>query len=190
MSWKSLPKKDLRSILIEIPSVVFAVLLALFLNEWRNSINQDKLLENARSNLQEELLFNQKELREKISSHQAQLHNLTEFKDSVDVLDQPFSTYNLGVAVLNLKVAAWNSITLTDVVNQMEFSELGDFSELYQAFQLINKLQDSYIAEAFSLNFNNAENSNDAYYVTKSHLEQMIRWEQELLSEIDDRLNK
>lgn len=179
---------DIRGILIEILSVVFAVLLALFLNEWRNNIKDDQLLEKARTNLQEELTFNQQELEQKIRFHQSQLENLNLLKDSIKVFDQPFATYDMGVAILNIRQAAWQSIILTDVVNQLEFSELNDYSELYQAYQLVIKLQDSYIEEAFSLAFNQADNSEEAYQVTRSHLTQMIAWEKELLNEVRQRI--
>ena len=109
-------------------------------------------------------------------------------KDSLGILDKPFSSYDMGVAILNLKKAAWESITLTDVVNRLDFEELSDYSELYRGYQLIEKLQDSFIIGAFSLEFNQAKNSEEAYLVTKNHLNQMIVWEKEMLQELEIRL--
>ncbi len=183
-----LSKINLRQILVEMISVVFAVLLALFLNEWRSNLKQKEELNKARANLKEELLSNRDELKQKIQFHEFQYKQLIELKDSLKTLDQPFSSYDVGVAVLNLKKAAWESITLTDVVNRLQFEELSDYSELYRGYQLIEKLQDSYINGAFSLEFNQSENSEYAYRVTRNHLNQMIVWERELLSELEGRL--
>lgn len=179
------PNVDWRKIAIEILSVIFAVTLALLLNEWRNNFNQERLLQKAQQNLQEEMNHNREELQTKAELHQAQLKQLIALQDSVGQLTLPFFEYEIGVGILNIKKAAWESIILTDVVNQLEFSELSSFSELYRGFDLIDQLQSSYLREVFSLEFSKVENSDQALLVTKNHLTQMAAWETELLEELN-----
>ncbi|MEO9872358.1 hypothetical protein [Ekhidna sp.] len=181
-------KIDWGKIAVEMISVIFAVLLALLLNEWRNNIKQNHQLDKARANLKEELLYNLEEAKTKLNQHNIQLTQLEKLADSIPELDQPFYQYNMSVGFLNLKKAVWESIILTDVVNQLEFSELSDYSELYRDFELIDELQNAYLREVFSLEFNKIENAQQGYLVTKNHLLQMTMWEGELISEIDGRL--
>ncbi len=173
---------------VEMISVVFAVLLALLLNELRNNVKDNILLEKARRNLQEELRYNLDETKNKLSLHQSQLEELEQLADSLQVLDLPFYEYQVPVGILNLKDAAWQSITLTNVVNQLEFEELSTYSELYRGYEIIDKLQDNYIEEAFSMEFSRPENSNQAYLITRTHFYQMIAWEGELIEQIEGML--
>lgn len=173
---------------IEILSVVFAVLLALFLNEWRNNIKQNEQLNQARANLREELVYNLEETKSKLALHQSQLKYLEHLMDSVKSFELPFNEYQVSVGLLNLKDAVWQSITLTDVVNQLKFEEISDYSELYRGYEFIDKLQNTYLEQVFSMEFNKVENSNQGYLVTKNHLLQMITWEEELINEIEGRL--
>ena len=173
---------------IEVISVVFAVLLALLLNELRNNIKENEQLKKARANLKEELVYNLKETKSKLALHQSQLEYLELLEDSVKSFELPFNEYQVSVGILNLKDAAWQSITLTNVVNQLDFEELSNYSELYRGYRLIDKLQNAYMEEVFSMEFNKAENSDQGYLVTKNHLNQMITWEKELIQEIEGRL--
>ncbi len=175
---------DWSRILVEMISVVFAVLLALFLNEWRNSVRENHQLAEARANMTLELRHNLSETEVKLSEHRKQLKELEQLKDSIGKFKLPISEYRFGVGILNLQEASWRSITLTKVVNKLEFEELNRFSELYRSFELVNKLQDGYMQVAFSLDFNKAENSELGYLATKNHLVQMISWEEELIEEI------
>ncbi|MEP1096784.1 MAG: hypothetical protein ABJG78_16825 [Cyclobacteriaceae bacterium] len=43
---------------------------------------------------------------------------------------------------------------------------------------------------AFSLEYNQATKSEQAFFLTKSHLDQMVNWERELLAELNLRIKK
>lgn len=184
MKW--FEKIKLRNLLWEMFSIVFAVSLALFLNEWRGEIQKENQLISAREKIKNEIRENIKEIQSTLKMHKAQLKALEDSKEEIEGSTKRFYEYDFGVAVLNLKDDNWETIKLTQIVNEFSFEELSGLSELYRSKETIDKLQDNLLTTIFSLEFNDPQKSQQVYFSLHSYLIQIIAWEQEILRGLEE----
>ena len=174
------------NILIEVLSVVFAVLLALFLNEWRSEKLTQATFEEARTKIQNEIRENAEEIRTKQKYHKQQVVQLESIADSLLLSDKALYEYdNFGIAIINLKFAAWESVRMTEIVNEFSFDDLSRLAEIYKGFETMNGLQDNMIGIIYSMDFNDNNKRVEAYHSIRSYLFQIQIWEQEILADLD-----
>ncbi len=82
-----------QQLFLEFISVVFAVLLALFLNGWRESMKTDKLVERVKHTIKEEVAHNKDEIEAVIDYHKnlvRELRQNTHLLNKVPIKDFPF----------------------------------------------------------------------------------------------------
>ena len=134
-------KIDFKHLLIEAILIVFTVLLALALSEWRSSIKEESTKESVLANIVREIKANKEDLESKMGYHQEMSQRLGQYVES----DSLWSTlkYNSGIEAMiqimdkglqnpNLQSGAWRSAELSGIVNTFDFETLYVLSTLYQ----------------------------------------------------------
>lgn len=134
-------KIDFRHILIEAILIVFTVLLALALSEWRDSIQEEKTKEAILRNIISEIENNKADLESKKDYHQEVSQKLRDYLNS----DSLWSSLNvdLGIGGLvqilnkglqnpNLQSGAWRSAELSGIVNSFDYETIYTLSNLYR----------------------------------------------------------
>lgn len=118
-----------KKILIEVISVVFAVLLALGLNHWREERSDQALAEKALQNIITEIRLNIKNLDEEVEGYQTVYDTLLARKKMVlagKKMDAEFS-YTHPI----LSSSAWKIANSTGAVKDMDLEIMMDLSDLY-----------------------------------------------------------
>lgn len=118
-----------RKVLVEVVSVVFAVLLALGLNHWREAANDQQLADNALYNIIVEIKKNVRELETEMDDYQVALDSLQAEFDRVEN-GQEF-TKSFGYSHPLLNNAAWNTANSTGAVKDIDPEILMALSEIY-----------------------------------------------------------
>lgn len=134
-------KIDIRHLLIEAFLIVFAVSLALALNEWRAGAKENETKDKVLRNIISEVQSNKEDLETKLDYHLQTSQKMGAYLAS----DSLWSTlnYNSGVGAVNqlmpegirnpnLQTGAWNSAVLSGVVNSFDYDILYALSKLYQ----------------------------------------------------------
>lgn len=124
-------------LLMEFTSVVFAVLLALGLNHWREARAEQEVADKALLNIFLEMHANQQDVAEEIISYQKRLKEVQVYKDAFDKGEG--IRYSLGFNIPLLSNAAWNVANSTGAVKDfdqdilLELSSIYTFQEMYQS---------------------------------------------------------
>lgn len=133
-------KIDFRHIFIEGILIVFTVLLALTLSEWRSSVKEDKTRETVINNIISEIEDNKADLETKMEYHKAMAGKLNSYLSSDSLWNS--LRYNSGMeAVLQilekgiwnpkLQSGAWRSAELSGIVNTFDYETLYILSNVY-----------------------------------------------------------
>lgn len=133
-------KIDFRHITIEALLIVFTVLLALTLSEWRSSVKEERTREAVLNNIVNELKSNKADLESKLEYHKAMSQKLGEYLSS----DSLWSTlkYTSGMEAMiqildrgiwnpKLQSGAWRSAELSGVVNTFDYETIYILSNVY-----------------------------------------------------------
>jgi len=112
--------------------IVFSVLLALTVDNWRDARARTRSLNEARTALVQELRFN----RELLASdpylpHHIRLHGIYDSMESSGKTDQLGALFQNGVHMAPLRDAAWRSFSATDVANDLPFAQRALLAGLY-----------------------------------------------------------
>ncbi len=134
-------KIDFRSILIEAVLIVFTVLLALALSEWRNSIKENRTKQAVLNNIVQEIESNKLELEEKLGYHSEIAKKLGSYLNS----DSLWSTltYRSGMEAMiqimdkglqnpNLQTGAWRTAEVSGVVGSFDYETIYTLSNVYR----------------------------------------------------------
>ena len=117
-------------IIIEVFSVVLAVLFALGVNEWRTNLANQELAFNALAYILIEIESNKQEVEESVREHQsvrAQLEEALELENEGTPTPVRFG-YSHSV----LGNTAWQSTLATQAVRFLDFETVKELSELYE----------------------------------------------------------
>lgn len=118
-----------KKVLIEIASVVFAVLLALGLNHWREASNDQKLADQALLQIVNEVRENIQSVEQGIEEYKAELDTLEKLKTRM--AQDASVRISMGYSHPILNNAAWNMANSTGAVKDMDYNVLMGLSELY-----------------------------------------------------------
>lgn len=134
-------KIDFKHLLIEAILIVFTVLLALALSEWRSSIKEENTKAAVLANIIRELKANKEDLESKMGYHQEMSEKLAKYVNS----DSLWSSlkFNSGIEAMiqildkglqnpALQSGAWRSAELSGIVNTFDFETLYILSTVYQ----------------------------------------------------------
>ena len=134
-------KLDFGHLMVEAILIVFTVLLALTLNEWRTNVKERKIKDKALKNIISEIRSNKEDIESKLDYHLQTSEKIRLYmsNDSLWTSLNPSSGIEAvstimtrGIANPNLQSGAWNSAVLSGVVNSFEYDVLYELSNLYQ----------------------------------------------------------
>lgn len=161
-----LNKEFIVKIGIEIFSVVFAVLLALGLNEWRKNKSNHELVKDAYSNIKAEITRNHENLIPVLAEHDS-LYNLldslvTRLKENDNDFD--FAINELSFATLSN--TAWETCKITNSIGYMDFKDVMEISDVYNVQKIYNALLDNFMDKVvFILNDKEKDENNQLYMI-------------------------
>ena len=134
-------KLDFKHLTVEAIFIVFAVLLALGLGEWRSAIKQRTITKTVLQNIVSEIESNKADLESKVDYHQRMSDKIGQYVNS----DSLWSTlkYNSGIEAMvqimesglqnpNLQSGAWRSAELSGVVNNFDYETIYALSNVYR----------------------------------------------------------
>ena len=155
-----MPKKEtIKKALIEISSVVFAVLLALGLNHWREDYSDKKLAEKTLQNIIIEIKSNIKDLDAEVLEYQTMYDTLILRKKNIEkgkVVNMSLR-YNHTI----LSSSAWRIANSTGSVKDLDLEIMMDLSDLYTIQEIFQKNGFEYFKAFTSLDAQKKENEAD-----------------------------
>jgi hypothetical protein len=128
-------RERLPDILIEVGSVLFAVLLALGVDDWREARRNEELAEFARRSIVAELRANEKELREAQSDNRLVLERIQRQLSARDT--SRTVRFEVDVNVAQLTSPAWDLARATEALRYMDYDWLLETSRLYDLQALL-----------------------------------------------------
>ncbi|HSK77518.1 MAG TPA: hypothetical protein VLQ45_13795 [Thermoanaerobaculia bacterium] len=141
-------REKLPELLLEAVSVVFAVLLALAVDEWRETRSRNALAARARASILEEIRSNESKLRNTRDNNRALLQRIEEALSRVKQREPEISLeFNFKIALLSS--AAWQTAQMTQAANLMDFDWLRGVSNAYE-FQEIYLTSQSTVVDRIS----------------------------------------
>ncbi len=123
-------REKLPELLLEAASVVFAVLLALAVDEWRETRSRNALAERARASILEEIRTNETELRNTRDKNRAMLRHIEEALRRLMQKRDTALEFNFQIALLSS--AAWNTAQMTQAANFLDFDWVRRVSKVYE----------------------------------------------------------
>lgn len=123
-------REKLPELLVEAVSVVFAVLLALAVDEWREDRSHKALAERARAGILEEIRGNEAELRISREKNRALLRQVEEARLQIEQRRDASLQFNFRIALLSS--AAWNTAQMTQAAGFLDFDWLRRVSNVYE----------------------------------------------------------
>ncbi|MEQ9425002.1 MAG: hypothetical protein RJQ09_11320 [Cyclobacteriaceae bacterium] len=133
-------------LLMEMASVVFAVLLALGLNAWRENHKNEQLAEQAYENILTELRQNAVELDSGILDFEIRLTVLKTIEDSLE-RGHEVQKFYFGYSQPVLNKTAWSTANLTQAIVYMDPEVVMDISQLYIVQDVFNEFGFGYFSK-------------------------------------------
>ena len=123
-------REKLPELILEAASVVFAVLLALAVDEWRETRSREALAARARASILEEIRGNQTELRNTRDNNRALLQKIEDALSQLTQKREASLQFHFEIALLSS--SAWNTAQMTQAANFLDFDWLRSVSNVYE----------------------------------------------------------
>ncbi|HWM89476.1 MAG TPA: hypothetical protein VN493_01775 [Thermoanaerobaculia bacterium] len=123
-------REKLPELLLEAVSVVFAVLLALAVDEWRETRSRNALAARARASILEEIRNNESELRNTQDNNRALLRQVEEAL--LQILQKRDMALQFHFEIALLSSASWNTAQMTQAANFLDFDWVRRVSNVYE----------------------------------------------------------
>lgn len=130
---------------IEMFSVVFAVFLALLIDEWRSNKANQQLAEKAYTNIITELSTNKESLTATLVVHDSLLRIMDSAIIRIEKNDTNLSVSINGFNFGLLSDAAWEATKNTNAINFMDFDNIMDISSAYDVQKIYSKQMDGFL---------------------------------------------
>jgi hypothetical protein len=151
-----LDRTTLKTLVIEVFSVVFAVLLALGLNNWWKEKSNERLGREALANIVMEMKNNMTDLDSAVVHLQIQLDSLIlqeeNYKNGID------SSLSFGYSQSLLSTTAWQTANITQAVLHIDPEIIMEIASLYEVQKVYADFGTQYFKQYSSLEFNKKEN--------------------------------
>lgn len=142
-------RERLPDIGLEVFSVVLAVLLALFVNDWREDRAMSATADRALLAVIEEIRGNRGELAPTVEDHQISLDSLRAAVAAIESgADVSGGSVEYDVALL--KGTAWETARMTQVVIHMDYEVVAELSEVYELQGLYLRMTDDFVDNMLS----------------------------------------
>jgi hypothetical protein len=144
---KGIKKISFGVLAIEIVGIVFAVLFALAVDEWRQEREKDELAQMAMANVLREVESNRKELTDNLILNEKRLSSLEALRDKMSREDVDFSEINAqwSVSLPVLRATAWDSVILTNSMTRLGLESIELLSRIYGLQQDLDDYGDTLI---------------------------------------------
>lgn len=172
-------KETLKKVLIEIASVVFAVLLALGLNHWREDLADEALAEQALKNIVIEIRSNMRDLEAEFTDYEAQRDTLRARRQKVLDGDQEAGGFGYNHPILYN--SAWRMANSTGAVKDLDLDVVMELSALYIMQETHQKHGFDYFRSFTSLDFQKPENKLAAINSNLTQLTISMSWGRQLM---------
>lgn len=180
-------KLNFSKLIFEFISISFAVLIALFVNQWREDYNNDKLGEKAVYNIQEELKENKGIMVQLVPYHKSVLSDI----DSLIIISEKdkINTDKINSIELTLiSSSAWEMAKMTKAIFYMDFDDVNNLAKVYNLQTYYESIVKQYILKN-SYNYHDDQDVESAKS-TKQFLETIIPLEENLEYYYDIMLNE
>ena len=170
-------KIQFSKLLFEFISVSFAVLLALFVNQWREDRSNSDLADQAIHNIKEEFIENKGLMIELIPNHKlllTELNNYTIIEGNEAAIKK--SIESLDITLINS--SAWEMAKVTNVVFYINYDDVNNLAKVYNLQSYYESMVKQYLlSNAVKNQKNDAE---DELGNTKQFLTSIIPIEEDL----------
>jgi hypothetical protein len=130
----TLKKLPVGVLFLEVFSVVFAVLMALALDDWQENRTKLTLAENLTYKVIKEIRLNKSELASIIIKNDRERSELDKLLKEVNRLSG--GDLMMGISFPKIKSTAWKSVVLTNSVSYMDIDLVGELSDIYYLQEL------------------------------------------------------
>jgi hypothetical protein len=137
-------KLNTRRLIFEFISVTFAVLFALFVSQWRENYNNDKLADKAILNIGIELEKNKEDISLSIPKHKsalAYIDSLLLVNENSDLsINEPIS-----IELMIMSSSAWEMSEITNAIYYLDFEDVNDLAKVYDLQSYYESIVKHYI---------------------------------------------
>lgn len=187
-------KKDYRQFLLEAVLIIFSVLLALFLNEYRTRIKEDQARQHAEENLVQEINRNREIMVEYIPYHQQLLDTIRAVirSDSlIRAINTPFGPDLSSLAPRGLMQefpnnAAWETIKTQNLVTGVNYDLIYSLTDVYHQQERTIQILDGIVSLVLSREALNADAAKETLLLLYSQLGELIGRERLLKEKYDE----
>ena len=141
-------------ITIEIFSVVFAVLLALWLNERKEAKQHKKLALQAEENIRIELNENLEVLSKAVPRYDSYITRLDSAILTYEQNPQLTKKFNVGASLSVITTVAWETTKTSKAINYIDFDRVMGYSKIYEVHKMYKDELDEYIHDMADKEFN------------------------------------
>lgn len=185
-------RKSLKSMALEVFSIVFAVLLALGVSEWAQEREKAELATTALANIVREIEANQQLLSGIHENNSATIATAEAALENEDLEESEDLQFIPG---LQVRSTAWEVLLATGVSNHLDYQLLLDLSQLYSVQLIYQKtgmqLAESAMSMAAMATVNNTEIDNQHFQEQFSaYFHMMLQMEEALLQAYQKNLEK
>jgi hypothetical protein len=181
MEFKKIPFTHL---LVEAFSVVFAVLFALGVNEWRSNKNNEDLGLAAFEKVVKEVETNKDKINEILINHK---QILKEIDTVIAKVKRKAGDVSFGQILFESPSGtAWEAAKLTSAVNYLEYDKVEKITSVYSTQKVYSDISDKVFQElVFFVPDKNREKMIDQFVKQKIYLNNLISIEEQLIEEYD-----
>jgi hypothetical protein len=131
-------KKQAPTLAVEAVSVVFAVLLALAINEWRQGREEARVAADALARLRTEIQQNHDNLAGVLDQQEEALDGLGTAIDDLQAGRRPQGGFAFNFQTEQVRNAAWETALLTQAVRFIDYEEVSRAADVYELQELVN----------------------------------------------------
>lgn len=137
-----IPKID-KKLLLEIVFISFGVFLGLLLNQWKENISNEELVEKTLKNIRVEVTDNKEKVQAMLNSHNEVMKNIDEL---ISVIDNPEkqSDFKMDLSFRQVSSSAWETAKLTKAIAQMDINTLMEIGGIYEFQEYYQSIIKSY----------------------------------------------
>lgn len=165
-------------LLMEFVSVVFAVLLALGLNHWREERANQELADKALTNIFIEVFTNKNDLEEQFPIYEENIASVGVYKAEYDSGKGGYYSLKFNLPVLSK--AAWNVANSTGAIKDVDLTLLMELSDMYAFQDVIQTNSLNYLETMNSLSYKKDENAEAIVNANYDQLKLMKSWSEQL----------
>ncbi len=137
-------KLNKKRLLFEFISITFAVLFALFVNQWRENHNNDKLSQKAVLNIRQELEENKEDILLLLPQHTSALALI----DSLIAVNESSGTpinESIPVELRIMSSSAWEISEITNALFYLDFDDVNSLAKVYDLQSYYESIVKHYI---------------------------------------------